>query len=239
MKIKQYKDLLETPLFSGIDYKQYKEATRCLQPKIHTFIKGETILNPGEYAFKIAVILSGTASCYYEIASGERMQLFSAKPGDLVGALCAISKENFDITVSAGTNSTVAFISSLCFINLFDCKPRCTAHNKLVYNMLHIIAETSLYLYSRTIMLTMRTIRSKICFYLLSQYNILNSTMLVLPMNRNELAVYLNITRPSLSRELCLLQRENVIEYCKNAFQILDLKRLKQFAIGLTDKPAK
>ena len=51
--------------------------------------------------------------------------------------------------------------------------------------------------------------------------------MFKIPLKRNELAEYLNVSRPSLSRELVNMQDEGLIEFHRNSFKILDLTALK------------
>lgn len=49
----------------------------------------------------------------------------------------------------------------------------------------------------------------------------------MLPMNRNELADFLNVTRPSLSREMSRLREEGVIDFHMESIKILQVDVLR------------
>jgi DNA-binding transcriptional regulator LsrR (DeoR family) len=50
-----------------------------------------------------------------------------------------------------------------------------------------------------------------------------------LPLKRNELADFLNVSRPSMSREMCAMRDEGIIEFHLSTFKIKDLEALKNF----------
>ena len=58
-----------------------------------------------------------------------------------------------------------------------------------------------------------KNIRGRICSYLLDIYRQSSGKNLTVPMKRHELADYLNIPRPSLSRELGLMRDAGIIEF--------------------------
>jgi DNA-binding transcriptional regulator LsrR (DeoR family) len=51
-----------------------------------------------------------------------------------------------------------------------------------------------------------------------------------MPMNRQELAEFLNVKRPSLSRELSNMQKEKIIEVYRSSVKILDMDKLCELA---------
>ena len=53
--------------------------------------------------------------------------------------------------------------------------------------------------------------------------------MITLPMNREQLAGYLGVTRPSLSRELMKMQKESLIKIEGRTVTILQPEQLQQF----------
>jgi Mn-dependent DtxR family transcriptional regulator len=52
---------------------------------------------------------------------------------------------------------------------------------------------------------------------------------LMLPMNRNQLADFLNVSRPSMSRELSRMKDEGIIDYHLSSVKIMDLEELRAF----------
>jgi DNA-binding transcriptional regulator LsrR (DeoR family) len=57
----------------------------------------------------------------------------------------------------------------------------------------------------------------------LEQYKKTGRDTFMLPMNRNELADFLNVTRPSLSREMSRLREEGVIDFHMESIKILQV----------------
>jgi CRP-like cAMP-binding protein len=93
--------------------------------------------------------------------------------------------------------------------------------------MLQIVAKKALILNKKVEIFSLKSIRKKISTYLLQQYSIKNSFNFDIPLKRNELAEYLLVSRPSLSRELVNMQKEGIIDFHRNSFKIIDLNSLK------------
>lgn len=68
--------------------------------------------------------------------------------------------------------------------------------------------------------LTRRTTQEKILSYLNSQALKNNSLTFEIPFNRQQLADYLAVERSALSSELSKLQKNGIIAYKKNTFQL-------------------
>lgn len=51
-----------------------------------------------------------------------------------------------------------------------------------------------------------------------------------MPMNRQELAEFLNVKRPSLSRELSNMQRDKIIEVYRSSVKITNIDKLRELA---------
>lgn len=95
--------------------------------------------------------------------------------------------------------------------------------------MLHLVAEKAMDLNKRVDYLTIKSIRSKVSTYLLEAYEHNHEAYFHTPMKRNELADFLNVTRPSLSRELTKMKEEGLIDFYRSSFKINDLEGLKQY----------
>ena len=52
----------------------------------------------------------------------------------------------------------------------------------------------------------------------------------MLPLKRNEMADFLNIARPSLSREMCRMRDEGIIDFHRESIKIKDPDALKSMA---------
>jgi DNA-binding transcriptional regulator LsrR (DeoR family) len=50
-------------------------------------------------------------------------------------------------------------------------------------------------------------------------------------MKRHELADYLSMPRPSLSREMCLLRDDGLIEFRRSSVKLLNIPALEEFVM--------
>lgn len=235
MQPAELETLKRSPLFVGLSDDEFKMVVHYLQPFTMSFKKDQSIylLNDGNE--RIGMLLTGKASEYYESATGDRMLTFSAGPGEFLGGadLCPDKVQSFSRTATANSACVIAFIPSTFFTEIIQSGPGDSARQKVLKNLFSILISKCAYLYQRVLFISMKSIRQKICSYLIMQHAPQRNPTIVLPMNRKELAKYLNITRPSLSRELSFLQKKQIIRFSKNTFQILDMQQLQQYAEGL------
>jgi len=127
-------------------------------------------------------------------------------------------------TVVAQTSCKIMFMTPE--IILGTCKKQCISHRQLIGNMLNIVSKKAFSLNQKIHYLSMKSIREKLANYFLEQYKIQGQTTFVIPMKRNELADFLNVTRPSLSREMCKMRDEGVIEFYRESIKIIALNKL-------------
>ena len=95
-------------------------------------------------------------------------------------------------------------------------------------NMLSVVSEKAINLNRKVEYLAMKSLRAKLSRFLLEQYKKAGKTMFVMPLNRSELSDFLNVSRPSLSREMCRMRDEGIIDFYRSSVQILDEEALKK-----------
>lgn len=228
----EFDAIKRTNLFAGLGDREFDEIIGFLQPNIRLFRKGENIIQPDDLLTGIGLILAGRISSYIVNANGDRLLLFVAEQGEIIGDLSpALGGRPVYITMTADEDSVVVFIKPalLADYNGVKCD---TGHLVIIHNLLLIITKRCCHLYQRMMVLTMKSVRQKVCSFLLEQRCTHGKAVFILSLNRNKLAEYLNIPRPSLSRELCLLRDGGVIDFYRSTFHILDLSKLKQYASG-------
>ncbi|MCK4823150.1 Crp/Fnr family transcriptional regulator, partial [bacterium] len=107
------------------------------------------------------------------------------------------------------------------------CSNICASHSTLIMNMLQILSNRASMLNKKIEHLSAKNIRGKISSYLLDIYLQTGKATLTIPMKRHELADYLNIPRPSLSREMGLMRDVGMIEFNGSLITINDLLALE------------
>lgn len=225
MKRNWPESLLRCLLFQGIPHDELQLMLQCLKPRILHFCEKEWVAQAGEAFNGLGIVLAGEVALSKENPAGERALLTVIKEGGIVGEMAAFSGSNiWPASVEARIDSEVMFLPPEVIIG--NCRNQCASHRLLITNMLKIISQKALMLNKKVEYLTMKSLREKIGAYLLEVYRSTGSTMFVLPLKREDLADYLDVTRPSLSRELGRMRDEGMIEYHRSAIKIVDLDAL-------------
>lgn len=221
--------LSNTLLFQEIQTKYLSPMLQCIRPKINDYDKQEYIALVGDEFKGVGIILSGTASVIKENAAGNRFIISLLGEGDIFGEMAVFSSLNeWPASVQAQEPVTALFIPGEKIVG--NCPNACMGHKQLIMNMLTIISEKALLLNRKVDYLSIKSMRGKVCTYLLEQYKKNDSLIFMLPMNRNELADFLNVSRPSMSREMSRLRDEGVIDFYMSSIKIKDLEALKKMA---------
>jgi CRP-like cAMP-binding protein len=221
--------LSKSPLFEGISGDQLELLLNCLKPKIETYKRNDLIAIAGNKFDSLGILLQGEATINKENALGNRVMIAMLEPGDMFGEVLIFSGETcWPSTIQAQKACKVLYLSSERIIG--ECKNVCPWHHMLIENMLKIISQKALILNKKVEYLTIGGVREKVSAFLLEQYKRFGKPAFTLPMNRNEMAEFLNVSRPSLSREMCRMRNKGIIDFHMSEVKIIDIERLKQCA---------
>jgi CRP-like cAMP-binding protein len=106
------------------------------------------------------------------------------------------------------------------------CENVCPCHRTLIQNMLRIVSEKAIMLNKKVEYLTIAGVRERLSRFLMEQYKKAGTYTFTIPLNRKELAEFLNVTRPSLSREMCRMREEGIIDFHMASIKIIDPERM-------------
>ena len=76
--------------------------------------------------------------------------------------------------------------------------------------------------------ISLKNIKQKVVDYILQEYKSQKQLIVNLKMNKEEIANFIGIPRPSLSRELIKLRKEKIIDFDRNNITILDIDKLEE-----------
>lgn len=213
-------------LFNGIGNSELISMLDCLNAEIQEYGRNEYIALAGERFESVGIVVKGSAAVLKEDIDGNRVIMAILKPGDMFGEMAAFSNNPvWPANVYVQENCTVCFIQSGKIVSA--CTNACRWHTALIQNLLKTISQKALALNRKVEYLTIKSMRGRICAFLLEQYKRTGKTVITLSMNRNELADFLNVSRSSMSRELCKMRDEGIIAFNKANFTILDIDSLK------------
>jgi CRP-like cAMP-binding protein len=226
---KWWKVLSQCELFKGVGQDELNAVFDCLKPKVSSYGKNEWVTIAGEKFTGLGVVLAGEVVVSKENAAGKRVIVAVNSPGEIFGEMAAFSGEGvWPVTVAAREASTIMFLPAGKIVE--NCERSCLSRRQLITNMLKIVSGEAFMLDRKLEYMMIKSIRGKISVFLLEQYKRIDQATFMLPLKRNELADFLNVSRPSLSREMGRLRDEGMIDFHKNSIKIKDLNALKRMA---------
>ncbi len=199
----------------------------CLKPRMKKYKQREVIVSYGQLFTGIGMIASGRVALTKEQYSGNRIILGFLDSGNIFGEMIAFSdQQTWPLTVISQEDSTVLYLPPDRIIN--TCSNVCTSHTTLILNMLEILSNRALMLNRKIEHISAKSIRGKLSSYLLDMLRGGNGNTITIPMKRHELADYLNIPRPSLSRELGSMRDEGIISFKGPAVTVKNTIKLEE-----------
>lgn len=223
----KWMSLLErVKLFEDIEKDELAKMLMCINPNVVSYKKKECITISENKFDGIGIVVEGEVIVTKENAAGNRVIMAKLKEGDIFGEIIAFSDYNkWAATVIANKDCKIIFLPPDRIVG--NCPNMCSGHRFLIRNMLKIVSQKALGLNRKTEYLSIKSIRGKISTYLLEQYKKYGEQTFMVSLKRSELAEFLNVSRPSLSREICKMRDEGIIDFYKSSFKIIDLKALK------------
>jgi CRP/FNR family transcriptional regulator, dissimilatory nitrate respiration regulator len=229
MKQEYIEHLRTVPLFAGIAPEDLQALTECFNPVVRSYQKGEIAVMAGEPLHGVGVVLSGEAEIVHENAAGSKSLIAIAPQGSTFGEVAAFAGQTvWPSTVTARKDSVLLFMPPDRFLG--NCPRACGFHKVLIQNMLQILSEKAIRLNRKVEYLEIKGIRQKLCAYLLEQRKLSGTNTFILPMNKNELADYLNVSRPSMSRELGKLRDEGLLDFYLSSVRLLEPEAIRKIA---------
>ena len=210
--------LQSTTLFSGLSAEELQALLTRLGAVERSFGRGEVLVLAGAPSRRVGVVLSGELEAYRPGPEGARV------PGGVFGDVLGGSSLASPVTVLAATACEVLLVPYEQLL-LSDGSP---AHQRVLQNLVRTISDKYFLLSRRVDLLVLKSLRAKVCAYLLNESERAGSLTFSIPFSRVQLADYLNCDRSALSRELSLMQKDGLLDTFKSSFKLLDPDALKQ-----------
>ena len=178
-------ELPDVPLFRGLTADEAEAAVTALRMRRRAFAKGEILLEAGQRAPALGVVLAGRVHMEHLDVWGSKTLLGQAGPGDLFAETYAcLPDEPLRVSVVAAENGEALFLETGQLLQC-GCEPW---RWKLTQNLLRIAARKNLGLAQRSLYTAPKTIRGRITAYfsVLARQN--GSLRFTLPFDRQQLA---------------------------------------------------
>ena len=207
--------LRETVVFNGIDEKTIKNILEKTKYEIKKYSPNESIAFRGDEVRGLYIILKGTLTTEMLTEEGNVIKIEELVPSDVIASAFVFGKKNsFPVDLNAKDEAEILFIERKEFLKILFSK------EKILENFLNEVSNKTQLLTSKIWnSFNNKTIKKKFCDYVKkNQKNNLFSIQ-----NLGALAEYFGVERPSLSRVLSDLVKDEKLERIgRNKYKILD-----------------
>lgn len=218
--------LKDISLFKDMTQDDINKCLTCSGAKVKNYKSKEIIFHQKDIPKYLYILLSGSVSLNRDLHSGEQTLItIIEKPGTIFGETYVfLPSKSYDLYATIIKDSSVLAIPKEFFY--VSCSNTCNHHQQLTKNMLSVLADKTYYMNQKVQILLSGQLNSKIAYYLYLKVNEFNSLEIRLP-SRKDMAKYLGVARPSLSRELMNMQKEGILSINGNQCKILDIDKLE------------
>ncbi len=214
--------LKNSSLFIGIPAKELRDDLEKIPHPIQCYDKGETIFHLMESAERIGVVLEGHAQAQKTFPNGSQVNVSVRGPGELIGPAAVFSaSRKYPCDVIAIEPAAVMMFRREDLLALMQKDVR------ILENMMTEIASATYMLQQRLELFSYSGIAQKAAFWLLTRARQTGKTQIQIPESVSKWAMMMNVSRPSLHRELKRLESEGVVSYQPPVIEILDREGLQ------------
>lgn len=211
-----------TELFRGLGLAEIEHLLDRLNGVKKTYRRGETVMHAGFPADRVMVVASGHLHVYEQMSDDRPVLVREIGMGEVLGLWI------LHVPEVACWPGTIVAVENCTLISLDMARMRAML-TEGAPNIMGRLAVNSSKLLSRELFSTWRkltvmdaqTIEARIKIYL-SELNNESGGMgsVTIPFNRERMAEYFGVARPSLSRALCQMRDRGLLSWHKNSFKI-------------------
>ena len=218
-----YSVLEKSALFTGVSAKELREILTTVPHRIQSYDKGETIFYSMEEAARIGLILDGSVQAQKLFPNGSQINVSVRKRGEMIGPAAAFARnQKYPCDIVSLEESTIMMFSREDVLLLMQKDIR------IMRNFMAELATASYMLQQRLELLSYSGIAQKAAFYLLIQSRQSGKAEIKIPGSVTSWAMSMNVSRPSLHRELRKLEAEGIISYTPPTIKINDFEALME-----------
>ena len=218
-----YSVLEGSTLFQGLTAAALREALEAAPHHIQCYDKGETIFHMMKPAARAGVILGGRVEARKPFPNGSQINVSVRTPGEMIGPAAVFSRgRKYPCDIVAIDPVTIMMFRKEDLLKLMQ------ANIRILENFTKEIATATYMLQQRLELLSYSGISQKAAFWLLMQARQSGKSRVRIPESISKWAMLMNVSRPSLHRELKRLEEQNIISYEPPVIEILNAEALQE-----------
>ena len=217
-----YTVLENSTLFRGVPAQDLRTYLEDTPHHIQCYDKEETIFHLMETASRIGIILEGRVEAQKSFPNGSQINVSVRIPGELIGPAAVFSKNRrYPCDIVALEPTMLMMFQKEDLLSLMQKDVR------ILQNFTTEIASAAYMLQQRLELLSYSGIAQKAAFWLLMQIRQTGKTAVRIPDSMSRWAIIMNVSRPSLYREMKKLEGEGIIRYTGKTIEVLDQDELQ------------
>ncbi|AOY74511.1 Crp/Fnr family transcriptional regulator [Clostridium formicaceticum] len=194
--------------------------------RIDAYKENEVVFSPYQIADKMGIILSGAVDVQKLFPCGKIVTLNRRTTSDLIAEASLFSKtKHYPSTISACTTCQILFIHKDELLKLF------LMDKDIMSCFLESVSNRVLALNRKIEILSLTSIAEKIAYFLIHAHHDDDNNTITLPFSKKAWAEHMNVSRPSLLRELKKLEMDGLISIAKREIKIKDFEGLKEILL--------
>lgn len=219
------KKLTNTVLFREIRKEDIMKMVTCAKAVEKQYPAGAYIFRQEDKPFYLFLLLQGSVCITKHFPSGKRDILYMIEEGNVFGEIFLFGdRDQYWYDAVANENSVIMAIPWDFFYHF--CENACLHHQLLTKNMLDILSQKDFMLTKKLHIISTASLRERIAIWLVDAMD--KDGCVMLQMNREMLADFLGVARPSLSRELGRMQDDGLIQVEKKEIRVLDREAIEE-----------
>lgn len=211
---------IASPLFQDLSEAELDTLAAAGHLRTRQFAKHEVIFHAGSCVREIGIVLRGSVHIENLDLWGTKSILSSISAGQAFAETYAFCGDALMVDAVAAEDCTVLLLSTRV---LSDARVSPAVRDTLLRNLLAVSMRKSLSLSQRIFCTTPKTVRGRLLTYFSAQAAKAGGLEFDVPFNRQQMADYLNLDRSALSKELCKMRDEGLLEFEKNHFRLNEL----------------
>jgi len=212
------KEFKERGIFEGLDEETYRGVLACFEPDSfeRVYKKGESILEPDTPVTHLLVVMSGSVKCTWFSLLGEELvaNMFGAMQSRVALATLCIAGGVTNSYYIATSQARVLHIPRENFLKALDAYPKFKDY------MLVYVCQNSEQRLLHFFVTRYKKAKHRLCRHLLNM-SYRHGETVTLEYSLSNMAHYLNLARPTLSKELHNLQNLGAIDLGREKITIL------------------
>lgn len=222
-------DIESSKLFHSITETERERILKCSKSRMKNYAAGTYIFEQGGLPSRLFLLLEGQVQICKDFTSGKRDVLYLVEAGNVFGEIFLFGdRKHYWYDAVAVTDVSVMEMPWDFFYHF--CSNACDHHKQLTQNMLEILSENNFNITRKLHIVSTSSLRERLAIWLIDSMDA--NCVVELHMNREQLADFLGVARPSLSRELMRMQKDGLIKVDRRKIKICDKDAVEMLSPG-------